>query len=222
MIELMNDPLTITLDGKKLATLKSLDGAAARQALSKVWDTDVEDLQHYLAVIFDKSSKVLSDEVSFMTLSYANHGYIIAANETIDVASARKQIEIDLEIINRESQWTKEESIYFDQWWPIPQVNKMTHTMEFGVSLKDYHQKVFNRTINRIILTRYGHLLINYSLSEADIAAKRPLDYYQKRLDEATKAIQVAQGGRYIDVDEDTDRPSKSRMINLLLSSEIF
>ncbi|MGY0398766.1 MAG: DUF2167 domain-containing protein [Ostreibacterium sp.] len=172
--------------------------------------------------MYNKGVNNLSDKDSFITLSFSANGYIIETNDDINISEARKQIEIDLEIINRESQWGKTDSIYFDQWWPAPIVDKEKHTIEFGVSLKDFHERVFNRTINRIILTRHGHITINYSLSEKDIAENKSLSDYQKKLDEVTNSLSIAKGYRYQDVDEENDLPSKSRMINLLLSSEIF
>lgn len=222
MTEIIRDKLQVDINPKKLSSLKLQAGDDAVQLLSDIWSTEAGDLPHYLAVFYDKNVKQLSDNDSFITLSFSNHGYIIEANENIDIAEARKQIEIDLEIINRESQWGEEGSIYFDQWWPAPVVDKTKDTMEFGVSLKDFHNKAFNRTINRIILTRHGHLALNYSLSEKDIADNQPFSYFQKKLDEVTAAMTIGEGYRYQDVNEDIDMPSRSRMINLLLSSEIF
>lgn len=222
MIELANDKLVIRINNKALSALAVLSNGTARTKLSKIWDTEPADLAHYLAVFYPKGNKDFSDKNSFITLSFADSGYIIDSNEPIDVNEAKKQIEIDLEIINRESQWSKEESIYFDRWWPAPTVDKNKHLLEFGVSLKDFHGKVFNRTVNRIILTRFGYLSINYSLSEKDILDDKPLSYFQKNLDEIVAALSIEEGYRFQDVDENNDMPSRSRMINLLLSSEIF
>lgn len=222
MIELRREKLVVDIDVARLASLHILTDSAAQTSLSQIWDTDQSDLLHYFSVLYDKSLDELSDKDSFITLSFAESGYIIDANEPIDVEEAKKQIEIDLEIINRESQWGKEDSIYFDQWWPVPKYDKQRQMLEFGVSLKDFHQKVFNRTVNRIVLTRYGYVSINYSLSERDILDDKPLSHYQKKLDEVSAAMTIKEGYRFQDVDEDNDFPSKSRMINLLLSSEIF
>lgn len=222
MIKLISPKLALTIDEKKLSTLAVFVDEAARAQLVTLWDAEQSDLSHYLALFVNPSVKSLSDQDSFISLSFSGNGYILDSNETIDLAEAQKQIEIDLEIISRESQWNKEESIYFDQWWPKPQMNPDSHIMEFGVSLKDYQQNVFNRTINRILLTRFGYLSINYSLSEADVSSNKPLSEYQKKLDEVVSVINIDKGYRFIDIDEDNDMPSKSRMINLLLSSEIF
>ncbi len=222
MIELINDKLVIRIDEKAFSSLAVINDSFARARLSKIWDTDQADLAHYLAVFYDKGNQDFSDSNSFMTLSFNDNGYIIDSNELIDVAEARKQIEIDLEIINRESQWNKEESIYFDRWWPKPTIDMQKHLLEFGVSLKDFHGKVFNRTVNHIILTRFGYVSINYSLSEQDILEDKPLSYFQGKLDEVVAALDIETGYRFEDIDEDNDMPSRSRMINLLLSSEIF
>lgn len=212
----------IDINHKALSSLDVLGETDTRVRLSKIWDTEPADLSHYLAVFYNKGKKDFSDNDSFLTLSFAETGYIVDSHESIDLAEAKKQIEIDLEIINRESQWSKEESIYFDRWWPRPTLDKSKHTLEFGISLKDFYGKVFNRTINRIVLTRFGYLSINYSLSEQDIYADKPLSYYQKKLDEVFAAILISEGYRYQDIDEENDMPSRSRMINLVLSSEIF
>ncbi len=222
MIELINDKLVIRIDEKALSSLAVLSDSMARARLSKIWDTEQADLAHYLAVFYDKGNKDFSDSNSFITLSFNDNGYIVDSNEHIDIAEARRQIEIDLEIINRESQWNKEESIYFDRWWPKPTMDTQKHLLEFGVSLKDFHSKVFNRTVNRIVLTRFGYISINYSLSEQDILEDKPLSYFQKNLDEVVAALDIEAGYRFDDVDENNDMPSRSRMINLLLSSEIF
>lgn len=222
MLQINTDQLVLEIDLTKITSLRVQDNMAARQALATVWGANIEDLSHYYAVYFDKQLNQLGDTDSFISLSFVSHGYIINAEESIEVTDAQKQIEIDLEIINREAQWSAEESIYFDRWWPQPGMNQQTKTLEFGVSLKDFHQKVFNRTLNRLILTRYGHILLNYSLSEADIFADKPLSYYQNNLDEVINALTVVKGYRYQDIDEDNDLPSRSRLINLILSSEIF
>ncbi len=222
MIELINDKLVIRIDDKKLSTLSVISDSAARGKLAKIWDTEKEDLSHYLAVFYDKNNERFVDGDSFITLSFSDNGYILDSEERIDVHEAKKQIEIDLEIINRESQWDKEDSIYFDNWWPAPTFDKSKHLLEFGVSLKDFHGKVFNRTLNRIILTRFGYVSINYSLSEKDILDAKPLSHFQKKLDEVVNSLDIEAGYRFDDVDENNDMPSRSRMINLLLSSEIF
>ncbi len=222
MMQIVIESLQLSIDAEKLTSLRMLTGRFARQALAEVWGANTEDLAHYQAIFFDKSLKKLSDTDSFISLSFTAHGYVADASESIDIDEAQKQIEIDLEIINRESQWSAEESIYFDQWWPKPSIDNEKKYLEFGVSLKDYQQKVFNRTLNRLILTRYGHLLLNYSLSEVDTASDKPLSYYQGKLDEIVNVMHIDKGFRYQDVDEDNDMPSRSRLINLILSSEIF
>lgn len=222
MIKIQADKLSLTIDERKLTTLRVKSKNEARALLANIWDAEPSDLSHYYAIFFDKKDKSLSDEQSFITLSFSHHGYIMDSKERIDTVEAKKQIEIDLEIINRESQWGAEGSIYFDQWWPEPKFFAENNMLEFGVSLRDYHKKVFNRTLNRLILTRYGHLMLNYSLSENDISIAHPLSYYQKKLDEVLAAITIAPGYRYQDVNDETDNPSRSRMINLILSSEIF
>ncbi len=222
MIELVNDKLVIRINDEALSSLAVLNESAARAKLSTIWDTDQADLLHYLAVFYDKGHENFTDNDSFITLSFFDSGYIVDSNENIDINEAKKQIEIDLEIINRESQWSKEESIYFDQWWPAPKFDKARHLLEFGVSLKDFNGKVFNRTVNRIILTRFGYVSINYSLSEKDILDNKPLSYFQEKLDEVIAVLDIEAGYRFADVDENNDMPSRSRMINLLLSSEIF
>lgn len=222
MINIETDNLVLDIDQSKIASLRVLNSSEARRALADIWGASIDDLSHYYALFFDKQLETLGGTDSFITLSFASHGYVADADEHIDIAEAQKQIEIDLEIINRESQWSAEESIYFDRWWPEPKMDKQSKVMEFGVSLKDFHQKVFNRTLNRLILTRYGHILLNYSLSEADILANKPLSYYQQKLSEVTAALTVKESYRYQDVNEDSDLPSRSRLINLILSSEIF
>lgn len=222
MIQLKNDSFVIDIDETKLTSLQFFANASAREKLANIWDADLEDLSHYYALLGDKEMPLVSDNQSFMTLSLWEHGYIVDTKENIDLSEIQRQIEIDLEIINRESQWTAEESIYFGEWWPKPTYNKGNYQLDFGVSLKDFHQKAFNRTVNRILLTRYGHILINYSLSENDINANKPLAYFRQKLDELTQAMHLHSGYRYNDINEDTDMPSRSRMINLILSSEIF
>lgn len=222
MMQISTNNLVLDIDSDKLTSLRVLNTAEARQALSDVWGADIDELSHYFALYYDTHIKQFSDTDSFISLSFIDHGYIADAEEVIDIGEAQKQIEIDLEIINRESQWSAEESIYFDRWWPKPKMDTQAKVMEFGVSLKDFHQKVFNRTLNRLILTRYGHVLLNYSLSEADILAAKPLTYFQGKLDEVAESLQINSSYRYQDVDEDNDMPSRSRLINLILSSEIF
>ncbi|MBS9777443.1 MAG: DUF2167 domain-containing protein [Gammaproteobacteria bacterium] len=222
MIEIKKQKIALSIDEKKLKSLSALTDTAAQLYLSKLWDTHNTELLHYMAVFYNKDIRELSEKDSFITISFLENGYMIDTQEPIDIVEAQKQIEIDLEIINRESQWGKEDSIYFDQWWPQPKFNSSSNILEFGVSLKDFNQNVFNRTVNRIKLTRFGYISINYSLSEKDIFEKKPLSYYQERLDEVCSAINVKTGYRFKDVDEDNDLPSRSRMINLLLSSEIF
>ena len=222
MIELKTDKLVISIDTKKLTSLSMLSAEAAKNQLAKIWDTNQTDLNHYLILLHDNTIEQVSDKDSFITVSFLKNGYILDSHEVIDVDEAKKQIEIDLEIINRESQWSKEDSIYFDQWWPTPVIDKKNHTMEFGISLKGFYQKVFNRTLNRIQLARYGYLSINYSLSERDILENKALSHYQKKLDEVLVAITIKKGFRFQDFDENIDIPSKSRLINLLLSAEIF
>ncbi len=187
-----------------------------------MWHTNSEDLSYYLALFSNKAIKQLNDDSSFITLSFSAHGYVIETGSAIDIAEAKKQIEIDLEIINRESQWSAEESIYFDDWWPKPYFDVKTHTLEFGVVLKDFHQRVINRTLNRLILTRYGHIAINYSLSEQEINSGRSVSDYQQHFDEIVSALTIAPNDRYEAINEDSDRPSKSGLINLILSAEIF
>lgn len=222
MIQLKNDNFVIDIDETKLTSLQFFANADAREKLANIWDTDATDLMHYYVLLGDKNTPLVSDNQSFMTVSLWEHGYVMDSAEDVNLAEVQKQIEIDLEIINRESQWSAEESIYFGAWWPKPTLDKDKHILDFGVTLKDFHQKPFNKTLNRIILTRYGHILMNYSLSEEDINANRPLSYFQEKFDEATRAMTIQKGYRYADVNEDTDSPSKSRMINLILSSEIF
>lgn len=222
MIQLKNDNFIIDIDESKLTTLQLFANADARGKLANIWDTAPEDLMHYYMLLGDKDVPLVSDNQSFMTVSLWEHGYVTDSAEQVDLSEIQKQIEIDLEIINRESQWSAEESIYFGGWWPQPTLDKDRHILDFGVSLKDFHQKPFNRTLNRIILTRYGHILMNYSLSEEDINANKPQSYFQQRFDEAMATMAIHPGYRYEDVNEDTDMPSKSRMINLILSSEIF
>lgn len=222
MIEITTDELVLYVDETYLQTLQIRSGEEARKTLASIWGADVADLLHYQAIFFDKSLPQLTEADSFVSLSSVQHGYIADIEEKINNSEARKQIEIDLEIINRESQWSAEDSIYFDDWWPAPNVDIDRKTLEFGVSLKDFYQQVFNRTLNRLFLTRYGHFSLNYSLSENAIKQAQPLSYYQEKLDEITVSLSILEGYRYEDVDEDNDIPSRSRLINLILSSEIF
>ncbi len=222
MIELKRKNLVLNIDDKKLATLRMLTGSAAQARLAELWDTEQADVSHYMAVFYNKGLEQLSETDSFITMSFSKVGYILDANERIDLAEAKKKIEIDLEILNRESQWGKKDSMYFDQWWPTPVYDIKSNVLEFGVSLKDFHQRVFNRTVNRIKLTRFGYLSVNYSMSEKDILEDKPLSYYRNKLDEICNVVTVKPGYRFQDVDKDNDTPSQSRMINLLLSSEIF
>lgn len=222
MIQLKNDNFVIDVDESKLTTLQLFANEEARNKLATIWDTEADDLSHYYALLGDKEQPLVSDNQTFMTVSLWEHGYVLDSAESVNLTEIQQQIEIDLEIINRESQWSAEESIYFGGWWPKPTLDKQNHVLDFGVSLKDFHQKAFNRTINRIILTRYGHILMNFSLSENDINANTPQSYFQEKFDEVTQAMGIQPGYRYEDVNEDTDMPSKSRMMNLILSSEIF
>ncbi len=222
MIKLELETFVAELDEAKLPTLKVLDNASARAALAMIWGASAEDLVRFFAVVYDKKIKKISDADSFIALSFSNHGFVLDPEESVNVSEAGKQIEIDLEIINRESQWSKENSIYFSGWWPKPHYNAVTKTLEFGVALKDFSGNIINRTINRLILTRYGHVLMNYSLSEQDILTNKPLEEFTKKLDELQAALKIEQGYRYEDIVKALDKPSRSRMINLLLSSEIF
>ncbi len=222
MIKLELSTLVADLNEKKLPSLKVLDNAAARAALATIWGADAEDLVNFFAVVYDKSVRKISDNNSFIALSFSNHGYVLRPDDPVSIADAEKQIEIDLEILNRESQWGREEAIYFSGWWPEPHYDKASKTLEFGISLKDFFGNTINRTINRLILTRYGHVLMNYSLSENDILEKKPLEQFTQKLDEIQAALTIEKGYRYEDVVEELDKPSRSRMINLLLSSEIF
>ncbi|PIE45250.1 MAG: hypothetical protein CSA45_03645 [Gammaproteobacteria bacterium] len=222
MIELSRENVVVLIDEKRLDSFDVLVGRDARLQLAGLWETELTDLVHYLALFVDKDSDGLSETSSFLTLSSAQHGYILDVDDRIDKLQAQKQIETDLEIINRESQWSEKESIYFGGWWPEPSFDRANNTLEFGVFLRDFKNNIINRTMNRIVLTRYGHLLINYSLSEAEISQGKPLSYYQTQLNEVGQAVTVGKGSRYQDVDENKDVPSRSRMINLLLSSEIF
>ncbi len=222
MIKLVTEKLTLSIDEGQLNTLHVIVEQAARRELARLWHTDSEDLSHYLALFNDKAIKQLNDDSSFITLSFSAHGYVIENDSAINTAEAKKQIEIDLEIINRESQWSAEESIYFDAWWPKPHFDAKKHTLEFGVVLKDFHQRVINRTLNRLILTRYGHIAINYSLSEQEINSGRSVSDYQQRFDEIVSVLTIAPDDRYEAINEDSDRPSKSGLINLILSAEIF
>ncbi len=197
MTKIMTDGIVLSIDANQLTTLKMADGEGARQMLASLWGADMVDLSHYQAIFYDSQLSELTEDDSFVTLSFMSHGYIADTNAPIAASEARKQIEIDLEIINREAQWSEEES-------------------------KDYYNQVLNRTLNRLFLTRYGHLLLNYSLSEAAIKAARPLRYYQNKFDEIEKAMTIASGYRYQDIDTDNDKPSRSKLINLILSSEIF
>ncbi len=222
MTKLVTDKLTLSINEEQLSTLHVVVEQAARRELARLWHTDSGDLSHYLALFSDKKIKQLNDDSSFITLSFSAHGYVIETGSSIDIGEAKKQIEIDLEIINRESQWSAKESIYFDDWWPKPYFDVKTHTLEFGVALKDFHQRVINRTLNRLILTRYGHIAINYSLSEQEINSGRPISDYQKCFDEIVSVLTIAPDDRYEAINEDSDRPSKSGLVNLILSAEIF
>lgn len=222
MIDINAKDIALVIDEEKLKTLQVRVGEQARELLATLWQADSEDLLHYQAIFFDKSLKSLTENDSFVTLSFNSHGYVVDVDEHINLVEAQKQIEIDLEIINRESQWNDTEAIYFGGWWPKPTMDVKNRILEFGVSLKDFHQQVFNRTLNRLFLTRYGHLLLNYSLSEISIANTHPLSYYQEKLNEISATMTIAEGYRYEDIDEDSDMPSRSRLINLILSSEIF
>lgn len=222
MIKLELEPLVVALDETRLESSKVLGNAAARAALSSIWGTSAEDLVHFFAVVYDKAVGEISDHDSFIALSFSRHGFVLNPSEPVNVEEAQKQIGIDLEIINRESQWGKEDSIYFSEWWPKPHYNTDTRTLEFGIALKDFFGNTINRTINRLVLTRYGHILINYSLAEKDILSKKPLSEFIAKLDELQAAVVIEEGYRYEDIIEETDTPSRSRMINLLLSSEIF
>lgn len=215
------DDLTLNIDPSRLKNLQVQTAETARKTLSDIWGSPVDELGHYLAIFFDKKAKTLQEGQSFISLSFMSHGYVTEIDKPLNHNEAKKQIEIDLEIINRESQWKPEESIYFANWWPVPHFDKKSHVLEFGVALKD-HRQIFNRTLNRILLTRYGHLLLNYSLSEQDIASDLSLTFCQSRLDEVQSVISVASGFRYEDIDVENDRPSRSKLINLILSSEIF
>ncbi len=222
MIQITANNLALVIDNDRLSTLNVYNSAETRRRLAAIWSVDEQDVAQYQALFFDKALGQLGDKDSFVTLSFIAHGYVADAGERIDANEAKTQIEIDLEIINRESQWNAQDSIYFDKWWPAPTMDVENKVLEFGVSLKDFNQKVFNRTLNRIFLTRYGHILLNYSLSERAIAEGLPVTHYQKKLDEISNALMIVEGYRYQDVDEDNDMPSRSRLINLILSSEIF
>ncbi len=222
MVKLKLKTFVAELDETKLSTLKILDNASARAALAMIWGASAEDLVRFFAVVYDKKIKEISDDNSFIALSFSNHGFVLEPDEPVNIEEAEKQIEIDLEIINRESQWHRENSIYFAGWWPKPHYNTDTKTLEFGVALRDFSGNIINRTINRLILTRYGHILMNYSLSEDDVLKNEPLETFTRKLDELQGALIVEQGYRYEDIMRALDKPSRSRMINLLLSSEIF
>lgn len=222
MIEIHTARLALSIDESQLTSFNGVYEAQARDRLAEIWTVEAIDLPHYHALFIDKNIDETFDFFSFVTIAYIDHGYVIDPQEAIDIVEAKKQIEIDLEIINREARWGAEESIFFDDWWPLPAYQADKQMLEFGIALKDFYQKVINRTLNRIILTRNGHIAVNYSLSEDDLYSDKTLAYFQGKLDEICQAIKIHEGYRYQDVDEEKDYPSKSRMINLILSSEIF
>ncbi len=222
MIKIEQKKLKLTINEKQLKTLTVATNAAAHGMLAKIWGEDPEYLTNFLAIYYDSKIKELDDNSSFITLTYNDSGYIIDPREVINISEARKQIDIDLEIINRESGWSDTESIYFSDWWPAPDYNMNTFTLEFGVSLRDNDKNIINKTLNRIILTRYGYLEINYSLSSKEVKLNKDISIYQEILNEITASLKVEDEFRFQDINEDIDYPSKSKMLNLVLSAEIF
>ncbi len=222
MMKINTNTLSLNIDEDKLEHLKVYTTDKARNTLASLWGADMEDLQHYYAIFMRKDINELTNDESFITLSAIQHGYLKNPDENIDIDEIKSQINVDLDIINREFHWNKEESIYFESWWPKPYMDIQNKELTFGVSLMNYDKRVYNRTLNRLFLTRYGHFSLNYSLSESEIAKALPLEHYTKNLDIISSAIDIPQGYRYQDIDKENDMPSRSRLINLILSAEIF
>ncbi len=222
MIKIEQEKLNLTIDDTKLKTLTVATKSAAQNILAKVWGEDIEYLSNFIAIYYNDKIKELDDDSSFITISHTATGYIANPTEIIDIEEARKQIDIDLEIINRESGWKDSDSIFFGDWWPKPNYNTNNNTLEFGAFLQDNKKTVINKTINRIVLTRFGYLEINFSLSNKEVDLKKDISKYQKILDEVVNSIEIESGFTFKDVNEDIDSPSKSKMLNLVLSAEIF
>lgn len=222
MIAIQAKNIDIELDESKLARFRYLDKDKATQTLAELWDVEVSDVSRFLGLFVPKNTRSIDEETSFVTLAFNDHGYVVNPDEVIDVAEAKKQIDIDLEIINRESQWDDSEAIVFKSWWPAPTYNSDKKTLTFGVVLGDKMGNTINRTMNRLILSRYGHIELNYSLAVSELDNDKPIEDYLADIDNIEKALSILAPYRYDDIDEDNDYPSKSRPINLVLSAEIF
>lgn len=221
MIPIKDNNIDIELDPKKLGQFQFIDKEVTGKALAELWDVEVSDVSRFLGA-FIANKKSIDESASFITLAFNDHGYVANPEEPIDAGEAKKQIDIDLEIINRESQWEDSDAIVFKAWWPKPTLDKEKNTLTFGVILGDKAGNTINKTMNRLILTRYGHIELNYSLAENEIDSVKSVDDYLADIITVSDAIHVLAPYRYLDIDEDNDYPSKSRPINLVLSAEIF
>jgi|GEM_PF-4916563 len=222
MITINNQHVKLSIDENKLSGLSVIGPLETKKTLFRLWDIDAEYLPNYYALFFNKAIQNLSASDAFITLAFKHHGYLLNTTKPIDIQQAKKQIETDLLIINQESNLSKATSIYFDKWWPKPHFDHKTAKLDFGVALKTHNGQSSSHTINRIILLRYGHLTINYSLSKQAIQQQPDVKPYLALLNEITQAIAIDKGYRFSDIDREKDQASNYKIINLLLSSEIF
>lgn len=222
MIAIQANNIDIELDPSKLNRFRYLDKDEAAETLAKLWDVEVGDVSRFLGIFVTKNTRNIDEDTSFITLAFSDHGYVVNPDEAVDAGEAKKQIDIDLEIINRESQWDENEAIVFKSWWPKPTYNSQARTLTFGVVLGDKAGNTINRTMNRLILSRYGHIELNYSLAASELDSDKPVEDYIADLDSIERSLSILAPYRYADIDENNDYPSKSRPINLVLSAEIF
>jgi len=223
MIEINLKHVGLIIDDNKLSSMSVLTNKEARTLLAKIWtEDDLDSLLHFMAVFYDKNTQEITNDLSFITLAFKEHGYIKNTNIKIDKQEVETQYKIDLDIINREADWDNEDAIVFKEWWPEPHMNNHEKIIEFGVVLSDVSGNVINKTINRILLTRFGHLELNYSLSEKEIKQNNDVSFYQKKLDEVLSNLSIIKPYSYNNINYEIDRPSRISINNLILSAELF
>ncbi len=133
MIAVEDKNIALDLDPKKIKGFRFLDKKEATETLARLWDVDVTDVSQFMGLFVPAKTKTIDENTSFITLAFNDHGYVAEPGEKIDIDEAQKQIEIDLEIINRESQWDDSEAIVFKKWWPKPSYKNDDKTLTFGV-----------------------------------------------------------------------------------------
>lgn len=222
MITVDLSSIAFDIDESKLPQLVVRAEDDARDALANVWDEEREYLVNFLAVFYPDNGVALSEQGFFVTLAFVKHGYIAQDATDLSVAEIKQQMIDDLDVLNREAGWTQAEKIFFEQFWPEPSYDADSRQLDFGLMLRDNNNVTINKTINRFVLTRYGHLELNVSIQDVEMQKNLPLSHYLDLLNRISSAIQISAPFRYEDIDYDNDTPSKSALVHLALSAEKF